>query len=160
MAIKKCTNGKVRLIYNINRYRFKEQEADALTNFLLPMLIYEPEKRATAQQMLENPWLNMEPNFEYKMSDREYEKMNMVKKIKVEKKVRSTEANVEDSDIEQNIADDEDNNDDIMEDDDDDDSFIGATESIQIQNFNNSFANYGQFVNLSALDKKNPQFGK
>mmetsp|Transcript_3992 Transcript_3992/g.11559 ORF Transcript_3992/g.11559 Transcript_3992/m.11559 type:complete len:90 (+) Transcript_3992:264-533(+) len=31
--------------------------ADALASFLLPMLRYEPERRASAAQMLQHPWL-------------------------------------------------------------------------------------------------------
>lgn len=123
------------------------------------MLIYEPEKRATAQQMLDSPWLNMEPNLEYKMTDREYEKMNMVKKSKVEKKSGAYDKDVIDSDNEQNVADEEDN-DELDYDEEDDDSFVEPTETINIQNFNNSFAIYGQHVKLSALDKANPQFQK
>ena len=42
----------------------------------------------------------------------------------------------------------------------DEDSFLEPTETINIQNFNNSFAIYGQHVKLSALDKANPQFAK
>lgn len=36
-----------------------EEEAKALTDFLRPMLNWYPEKRATAQQMLDHPWLKM-----------------------------------------------------------------------------------------------------
>lgn len=33
------------------------EEADALSSFILPMLAYDPEQRATAAQMLQHPWL-------------------------------------------------------------------------------------------------------
>ena len=33
-------------------------------------------------------------------------------------------------------------------------------ELIHIPNFNNSFAEYGQFVDLVSLDRANPQFDK
>ena len=39
------------------KYRFKEEEARAFADFLLPMLEWDPEKRATAAQMLQHPWL-------------------------------------------------------------------------------------------------------
>jgi len=124
------------------------------------MLIYEPEHRATAQEMLSNPWFDMESNFDFKMSEREYEKMNIVKKNnKIERK-NVNEKDIIESDIELNGGDFEDNDANIYEDDDDGDSFAEPTDTINIQNFNNSFAIYGQHVKLSALDKANPQFNK
>lgn len=123
------------------------------------MLIYEPENRATAQQMLDHPWLNMDANFDFKMSDREYEKMTMFKKnIKTEKK-NYNDRDVVESDVERNHADDEDNEEDLDIEEEDDDSCVGEpTDTINIQNFNNSFAIYGQHVKLNTLDKANPQF--
>lgn len=125
------------------------------------MLIYEPEKRATAQEMLNHPWLNQEFSLDYKMTDREYERMNIIKKGRTDRKLLNVRDVVE-SDNEQNMGDDEDNeNSQILEDDvSDDDSYMEPTETINIQNFNNSFAIYGQHVKLSALDKANPQFAK
>jgi hypothetical protein len=126
------------------------------------MLQYYPERRATAQDMLNHPWLNMEPNLEFKLTDRDYEKMIMVKKGKGEKKDRENvgEKDVQDSDVENNMADDEDNDDiEVTEEFDGEESYIQEPEdTIHIQNFNNSFAVYGQHVKLSALDKANPQF--
>jgi len=55
------------------------------------------------------------------------------------------------------MADDEDNEDYISDDLESDDSCEDA-DIINIQNFNNSFAAYGQHVNLAALDRANPQF--
>lgn len=122
------------------------------------MLAYEPEHRATAQDMLRNPWLNMEADFDYKMSEREYEKMTMFKKnIKTERK-NHNEKDVVDSEVERNHADDEDNDEEQEEPDDDNSMCFEPTDMINIQNFNNSFAIYGQHVKLSALDKPNPQF--
>ncbi len=43
------------------------------------MLEWYPEKRATAQTMLNHPWLKKEANYDYKLSDKEYEVM-MLKK--------------------------------------------------------------------------------
>ena len=125
------------------------------------MLVYEPEKRATAQDMLESPWLKMEPNFDYKMNDREHEKLKMINKYKQEKKIKNNDRDVIESECELNMADDEDNDDILLEEGDvEDESYMEPTETINIQNFNNSFAIYGQHVKLSALDKANPQFAK
>jgi serine/threonine protein kinase len=38
------------------------------------MLDWDPEKRASAQQMLDHPWLKMPRIYETKMSDEEYQK--------------------------------------------------------------------------------------
>ena len=57
------------------KYRFREEESQALSDFLLQMLEWYPDKRASAQEMLEHPWLKMQRNDDYKMSDEEYEKM-------------------------------------------------------------------------------------
>lgn len=149
----------------MEKYRIKEHEAEALTDFMMPMLEYYPEKRISAQELLKHPWLNMPADFDYLMSDREYEKMMMVKKnAKKEKNNVYPEENVKndlvDSDIEINMADDEDNEENISNCDDSDDSFVENPDLIHIQNFNNSFAAYGQHVNLNGLDKANPQFDK
>jgi serine/threonine-protein kinase SRPK3 len=41
----------------IKKYEMPELEANALTEFLSPMLEIEPEERATARHMLQHPWL-------------------------------------------------------------------------------------------------------
>lgn len=66
----------------MEKYRIKEDEAEALSDFLVPMLEWYPEKRATAQKMLQHKWLNMQPNNDYKYTDREYEVMMLKKEIK------------------------------------------------------------------------------
>ena len=43
---------------------------------------------------------------------------------------------------------------------DDEDSGDDNPDKILISNFNNSFAEYGQFVDLISLDRANPQFEK
>lgn len=63
----------------VEKYHFREDEAIAFSDFLLPMLEWYPHKRATALTMLDHPWLNMPDNYDYKMSDKEYEVM-MLKK--------------------------------------------------------------------------------
>ena len=49
------------------------------------MLEYCPEKRASAKQMLNHPWLKMESKSNYIMSDWEIEKMNMIEETQKEK---------------------------------------------------------------------------
>jgi serine/threonine protein kinase len=145
----------------MEKYRIKESEALALADFLMPMLEYYPERRATAQSMLAHPWLNMPANYDYLMSDRENERMMMIKKNKKEENVNVTEetatSDIIESENELNLADDEDNED-YLSDEMDESEDSGAEPDINIQNFNNSFAAYGQHVNLAALDRANPQF--
>src|SRR5690349_14659574 len=134
----------------MEKYRIKESEALALTDFLMPMLNYYPERRATAQNMLKNPWLNMPANFEYLMSDREYERMIMIKRNKKEKApVEDVSGGIDivESDNELNMADDEDNEDFISDDMNESEDSCEEADIINIQNFNNSFAAYGQHVN-------------
>jgi len=69
----------------VKKYHFKKNEAIALNDFLLPMLEYCPEKRATARQMLNHPWLKTESKSNYIMSDWEIEKMNMIEETQKEK---------------------------------------------------------------------------
>lgn len=66
----------------MEKYRIKEDEAIAMADFLVPMLEWYPEKRATAQEMLSHPWFDMKPNYEYKYTDREYEVMMLKKQLK------------------------------------------------------------------------------
>ena len=69
----------------VKKYHFKKNEAIALNDFLLPMLEYCPEKRASARQMLNHPWLKAECKSNYIMSDWEIEKMNMIEETQKEK---------------------------------------------------------------------------
>lgn len=149
----------------MEKYRIKEHEADALTDFIMPMLEYYPEKRISAQELLKHPWLSMPADFDYLMTEREYEKMMMIKKnAKKEKSNVNPDEVIKndlvDSDIEINMADDEDNEENISNDDESSGSYVDNPDLIHIQNFNNSFAAYGQHVNLAGLDKANPQFDK
>jgi serine/threonine protein kinase len=47
----------------------------------MPMLEWSPEKRATAKDMLNHPWLNMEDNWDIKMTEKEINKLNLKNKI-------------------------------------------------------------------------------
>ena len=149
------------------KYKIKPNEAKALADFLLPMLEYYPEKRASAREMLNHPWLKMKPNFDYLMSDWEVERMNMIETNKKNTKTEENEVNqdardVMTSDDEVNEADGEDNDSWDKEKEtgfsDEENSGDENPDKINIPNFNNSFAQYGQFVDLAALDRANPQF--
>ena len=170
--------GKLRRIKNliyfpikdilVKKYHFKEKEAKAFSDFLMPMLEYYPEIRASARDLLRHPWLNMPADFDYKISDIEIEKKKMIesnisKEENEEKKKDIFEKDVYDSDSELYGADDEDNNKsdkNTEKEFEEDDSGDDNPDKVLISNFNNSFAEYGQFVDLTSLDRANPQFDK
>ena len=163
----KRINGKKKLNIKdilIDKYYFKEKEAQALTDFIMPMLEYFPEKRATARQMLKHPWLNMTQNFDYLMNNDEIIKNSM--KVKNNNKDIGDNDKINDfgdinlSDNELYKADDEDNdnNEYYNEFEDEEDSGDENPDKINIANYNNSFAEYGQFIDLTNLDRANPQF--
>ena len=170
--------GKLRRIKNliyfpikdilVKKYHFKEKEAKAFSDFLMPMLEYYPDKRASARDLLRHPWLNMPADFDYKISDIEIEKKKMIesnisKEENEEKKKDIFEKDVYDSDSELYGADDEDNNKsdkNTEKEFEEDDSGDDNPDKVLIPNFNNSFAEYGQFVDLTSLDRANPQFDK
>jgi serine/threonine protein kinase len=56
----------------VEKYKFKELEGRALADFLKPMLIYEPEHRATAKECLAHSWLSMPSNYDTHLSEEEY----------------------------------------------------------------------------------------
>ena len=148
------------------KYHFKEKEAKALSDFIMPMLEYYPNKRATARELLRHPWLNMPADFDFKISDIEIEKKKMIEdnKKKIEdiekeendkfREVYSSDSSIYGGDLEDN---DKGN---IYNEYDDEDSGDDNPDKILISNFNNSFAEYGQFVDLISLDRANPQFEK
>ena len=149
------------------KYNFKEKEAKALSDFIMPMLEYYPNKRITARELLRHPWLNMPADFDYKLSDIEIEKKKMIKdNIKDDKKEDEEEdvsklREVNSSDDSLYGGDIEDNDEgDIYDEYDGEDIADDNPDKVLISNFNNSFAEYGQFVDLTSLDRANPQFHK
>ena len=172
-------NGKLRRIKNliyfpikdilVKKYNFKEKEAQAFSDFLMPMLEYYPDKRASARELLKHPWLNMPADFDYKISEIEIEKKKMIEDNKIIEKedaddnninmrdVYSSDSSIYGADIDEN----ENEKYDKKKDDDEfDDSGDDNPDKVLIPNFNNSFAEYGQFVDLVSLDRANPQFDK
>ena len=45
----------------VEKYEFSEQDANDMTDFLIPILDFVPEKRPTAAQCLLHPWINAGP---------------------------------------------------------------------------------------------------
>ena len=169
--------GKLRRIKNlvyyplksvlVEKYHFKEKEAEALADFMKPMLEYYPQKRASARELLRHPWLTMPADFDFKISEIEIEKMKMIKNNRKgeneeeEDKKDNLDREVYSSDSELYGGDNEDNDKgDIYNEFNDDDSGDDNPDKVNIPNFNNSFAEYGQFVDLTSLDRANPQFNK
>mgnify|MGYP002624700539 CR=1 FL=1 len=160
---KKDINSKTIKDILIKKYFFKEDEAKALNDFLLPMLEYYPSKRATARQMLRHPWLNMPQSFDYLSIEEigKNKKRNLLNIINGDDNDDNDNINKQkdvDSDLYE--ADDEDNDkgNDLHDFKDEDDSGDENPDKIIIPNFNNSFAEYGQFIDLTNLDRANPQF--
>mmetsp|Transcript_48104 Transcript_48104/g.55406 ORF Transcript_48104/g.55406 Transcript_48104/m.55406 type:complete len:676 (-) Transcript_48104:153-2180(-) len=52
----------------LEKYHINEEETEALCSFLLPMLEVDPEKRASAQEVLKHEWLNRPDVFQYKLT--------------------------------------------------------------------------------------------
>ena len=102
--------------------------------------------------MLEHPWLNMQQNFDY-ISNKENN--NVLNNKNEEIIYDSNESNCEEY-----MADSEDNDKGEIYNEfkDEEDSGDDNPDKIIIPNYNNSFAEYGQFIDLTSLDKANPQF--
>lgn len=69
------------------KYRFKEKQAHEFAEFLLPMLEWDPEKRASAQTMLRHPWL-----IEKEEGETRYTKEEMIEKQKEQELKKEMEA--------------------------------------------------------------------
>ena len=148
----------------MKKYYIKENEANALTDFLMPMLEYYPEKRASAQKMLEHPWLKMPENYNYLMTDIQIEKMNLIESYAAENDSDENE-NEEKGAIKDYLEEEDDYADDEDNDKYDSKETLGIDSdeepdpnAIKIKNFNNSFVLYGQTIDMASLDRKNPQF--
>jgi serine/threonine protein kinase len=61
----------------MDKYRFRPAEAEELASFLLSMLCWLPKDRASAQKMLDHPWLSMPDDYDTKMSDLEFKKYKL-----------------------------------------------------------------------------------
>lgn len=56
----------------MEKYWWIESEADAFESFMIPMLEWDQEKWASAQEMLWHPWLKMGKNDDFKMSEKQH----------------------------------------------------------------------------------------
>jgi serine/threonine protein kinase len=95
------------------KYKIKEDEASDLADFLLPMLSWYPEKRASAADMLTHPWLKKQSNYDCKLSESEYRKLTLKNKLAAEESDVEFDHNLDEmneSDCERNNADVEDYN--------------------------------------------------
>ena len=148
----------------IEKYNFKTDEAQALHDFLSQLLEYFPEKRPSAKNMLSHPWLNMPPNFDYfTLKENNNNTINKNNNEKIEENYfNDLMRDQNENDLDENAADNEDNAQDEIynENENEEDEDIGDEnpDKIVIPNYNNSFAEYGQFIDLTSSDKKNSQF--
>ena len=130
----------------IDKYNFNEQEAQGLYDFLSLMFNYFPDERPSAKELLSHPWLNLCNN-------------NNINNNIINKEEEYNCLNINNNNCEEYSADDEDNDkSENCDEEQDDDSGDENPDKIIIQNFNNSFAEYGQFIDLTNSDKANPQF--
>ena len=144
------------------KYHFKNNEAVELNNFLTEMLNYLPEKRPSARKMPSHPWLNMPSNFDYIDKEDKEEIENIILNNENANKKEDINHFANESSCEEYAADDEDNDkeDNLDNFEEDEDSGDDNPDKINIPNYNNSFAQYGQFIDLTSLDKANPQFNE
>ncbi|XP_039026134.1 SRSF protein kinase 1-like [Hibiscus syriacus] len=52
----------------VDKYKFSENDAREFVGFLCPLLDFAPEKRPTAQQCLQHPWLNVKSSHQKEMN--------------------------------------------------------------------------------------------
>jgi serine/threonine-protein kinase SRPK3 len=65
-----------------DKYHMRETEAIALSDFLMPMLGWHHDRRATAEQMLKHPWLSMDANYNTKYTQKEFDIIKLKKEMK------------------------------------------------------------------------------
>ena len=53
----------------VEKYQWDERSAFELADFLIPMLEFDPTKRATAEQCLQHPWLDDDDNSTVRVTD-------------------------------------------------------------------------------------------
>lgn len=159
----------------MEKYRFKEVEAAKFADFLIPCLEWDPEKRISAQKILDHPWLKEKSNYEAKMTDEEflkYQEDQVLLKTIIEEPMQGEEmSKLAEEDPELNEGDQEDNNEDIFSDfydEGEDPYFSGDEESnpkeyrdiAEGKNLNNSFVGPypGNWDHLHFDKGPNPQF--
>ena len=61
----------------IEKYKLKVVEADALAEFLMLILKWQPKERASAEELLSHRWLTMPGDYNFKMTDLEFKKYKL-----------------------------------------------------------------------------------
>jgi serine/threonine protein kinase len=77
----------------IEKYKYRPAEAEPLADFLNKCFSWEPEKRATAEELLDHEWFKMGRNYDFKLGEEEYETMiaDIKKKEDAEKRKKELE---------------------------------------------------------------------
>ena len=156
----------------IQKHHIKENEAQALVDFLMPMLEYYPEKRISARELLRHPWLNIPTNDDGKLNDFEVLKMNMEEGYLFDEEDEfsyyKNELNCDFtkdvfiSDSELNEADDEDN--DIFNEqklnkkDKEDKKINNNKENYLLNNYKDNYWKTNKFNLKNNIDRPNTQF--
>ena len=60
-----------------DKYRYQPHEAHQLADFLMQILKWQPGDRASARTMLSHPWLSMADNYQPRLSDLEFQKLQL-----------------------------------------------------------------------------------
>ena len=89
------------------KYKFKLSDAKAFADFLMPMLHWDPEQRASAQQMLKHPWLSEESNYDTKMTEEDLQKKKQMDLEFQDEDLKVETSKLIESDIEQHKGGDE-----------------------------------------------------
>ena len=86
-----------------DKYHMREAEAQALSDFLMPMLRWHHDKRATAQEMLNHPWLSMPPNLDTRYTEKEYTILKLKKERKYGAEFATADLLLDDPRMEMNV---------------------------------------------------------
>ena len=150
----------------VQKHHIKENEAQALVNFLMPMLEYYPEKRISARELLRHPWLNIPTNDDGKLNSFEVLKMDLDDEYLYDEvdeySYYKNELNLDFtkdvylSDSELNEADDEDNDDYNEDDNNFKENKINNNEIVF--KYNDNFFDKKNFNLDNIIDRPNTQF--
>ena len=140
-------------------HRIKKNEAEALADFLTPMLRPSPRERASAVQMLEHPWLQMTSSHLFATDEEMQLSPEIFDKINLDRAPFHQVTNPQDFECDNSFLDSdqdesEDNQSEI-------DSFYSRETKFFDRSFKNVYVGYADGINLNALDNTaNWQFDK
>lgn len=86
-----------------DKYHMREEEAKALSDFLMPMLRWHHDKRASAQQMLSHPWLAMPANLDTRYTEKEFTILKLKKERKYGAEFATADLLLDDPRLEMNV---------------------------------------------------------